>query len=474
MSQQPYAPPAALRWNQLACDAIYYTKTPPTIAARALAIIHTAMYDAWSIFQDGCELSTTTGDLYQKLGDSTWNTKDNRRQAYSFAAYRCILSDGIFANPLPTAFKEELKTFMVEDLSYDAADTNQNTNNPAGIGNLSARLVLECRQGDKSNQENGFKDWTGYVPTNPPQPERTKNINHWQPGLVNKKPQAFLTPHWGQVVPFALCGGGQFRPPAPLKNEDNPEAFKAQGVALTEISAKLTEKQKLIAEFWAGMHEDRYPGMINDPTSGYWATPPAQCCRIAGEIIVKKQLSAGAVIPLFFALTNTLLDASIATWDSKRCYDYVRPVTLIAEWQDNDTFNSWGGPCRGTVEMQGEGWCPYLTFTPPFAEYVSGHSTFTAATAEIIKCFFGSNEYGGSLTIPAKGSRVEPACTPSADLVLSWPTLDDMATGPDGAGMSRLYGGIHFMAGIEEGSILGKKVALSVWEKACKFLTGEA
>ncbi|HRF39707.1 MAG TPA: vanadium-dependent haloperoxidase, partial [Saprospiraceae bacterium] len=284
---------------------------------------------------------------------------------------------------------------------------SQKPDNPAGLGNLSARLVLECREGDKSNQANRFEDWTGYQPINQPPPVRTKDINHWQPQLVAKKPQKFLTPHWCQVTPFALSKADQFRPPAPVTKEKFAE-FKALGDTVSEYSAKLTETQKLVAEYWAGIHEDRHPGMEYDPSGGYWTTPSGQCCRIAGEIAVKREYGANAVVPLFFALTNALLDASIAAWDAKRYYDYVRPVTMIAELRDDEHFPSWGGPCRGAVEMQGEGWCPYLLGTPPFAEYVSGHSCFSAATAEILRCFTGSNEYGGSVTIPTKGSRIEP------------------------------------------------------------------
>ncbi len=468
-TKKPYAPPAALRWNQLACEALYYTKTPPTIAARALAIIHTAMYDAWSIFSEGKEQSTTTGDLYQKPCDLDWNTSQNRLQAYSFAAYRAILHDAIFANPLPDAFKDKLKVYMAEDLSFDPNDTNQDPDNPAGIGNLSAKLVLDLRAGDCSNQANGYKDWTGYVPVNPPPPEKVNQIDHWQPQLGPNRgaAQKFLTPHWGRVTPFALCSGAQFRPPKPI-DKDHKD-FKALGDYITDISAGLTEEHKIIAEYWAGMHEDKFPGMVNDPASGVWASPPAQLCRIANEICVKRQYAAGMVVPLYFVLTNALLDASIAAWDAKRTYDYVRPDSMIVELRDGECFEAWGGPCRDTVEIEGEGWCPYLLTTPPFPEYVSGHSTFSATFADVIKCFTGDGSYGGSLTVPAKGTRIEPNCTPEAPVSLTWATVDDAAAQ---ASVSRLYGGIHFVPGCTEGLVLGKKVAETVYAKACRYLNG--
>jgi hypothetical protein len=56
----PYHPPVALRWNRVACEAIYHTKTPPILAARALAMVHTAMYDAWASFNEGACVNIIT------------------------------------------------------------------------------------------------------------------------------------------------------------------------------------------------------------------------------------------------------------------------------------------------------------------------------------------------------------------------------------------------------------------------------
>jgi hypothetical protein len=97
-----------------------------------------------------------------------------------------------------------------------------------------------------------------------------------------------------------------------------------------------------------------------------------------------------------------------------------------------------------------------LLATPPFPEFVSGHSTYSAAAAEILTQFTGSDYYGGSYT------------DPTTDITLSWNTFSDAAAE---AGMSRLYGGIHFMDANLVGQDMGRKVAGVVWDKALSFIS---
>src|SRR5258706_7105622 len=92
-----YYPPLALHWNQIACDAIYYVKAPPTVAARALAMVHTAMYDAWSVYSGEACASTSTG-VRLKRPEAECNRK-NREMAFSYAAYRVLQK--LFGEQLP-------------------------------------------------------------------------------------------------------------------------------------------------------------------------------------------------------------------------------------------------------------------------------------------------------------------------------------------------------------------------------------
>jgi hypothetical protein len=177
---------------------------------------------------------------------------------------------------------------------------------------------------------------------------------------------------------------------------------------------------------------------------------------------------------MFFVLTNAILDAGIAAWDAKRAYDSVRPVTAIPFLYKGKKIRAWGGPGKGTVEMDGSRWIPYqpATFpTPPFPEYVSGHSTYSAAAARILALWTGSDRFEGTATFPAGSSKIEPGLTPAHPVVLKWDTFTDAA---NEAGTSRRIGGIHFRRADFAGRLLGRLVASQAWSKAQSYFEGTA
>jgi hypothetical protein len=152
----------------------------------------------------------------------------------------------------------------------------------------------------------------------------------------------------------------------------------------------------------------------------------------------------------------------------------VRPITAIRSLFRGQTITAWAGPGRGAQRIAGEDWLPYQPSsfpTPPFAEYSSGHSNFSAAGAEILRLFTGSDRFGGSVTIPRGGSRVEPGLAPARDVTLSWATFSDAAAE---AGFSRRYGGIHFAQGDLDARSTGRAVARQCWATALTYFDGTA
>ncbi|MEJ7818512.1 MAG: hypothetical protein WKF49_07490, partial [Thermoleophilaceae bacterium] len=103
-------------------------------------------------------------------------------------------------------------------------------------------------------------------------------------------------------------------------------------------------------------------------------------------------------------------------------------------------------------------------------EYISGHSTFSAAGAEVLKRFTRSDEFGGSVTLPAGGSRVEPQSVPARDVTLRWATFSDAA---DQAGVSRRYGGIHFEQGDIDSRTIGRRIGAQAWDRAQAYFRGD-
>jgi hypothetical protein len=122
--------------------------------------------------------------------------------------------------------------------------------------------------------------------------------------------------------------------------------------------------------------------------------------------------------------------------------------------------------------IDGADWFPYQasTFpTPPFPEYSSGHSTFSAAGAEILKLFTESDDFGAWVTFPTGSSKFESGAVPGNDVTLRWATFSEAA---NQAGLSRRYGGIHFEQGDLDARWAGRRVAQQAWAKAQRYISG--
>lgn len=459
-------PKVVVGWNDALLGAIRVVKPGPPMLARTLAILHTAMYDAWAAF-DAVALATVTGSTLRR--PEAERTAVNKAKAMSYAAYQVLLDQ----------YPTERPRFDALMAKYGfALSNNSDAATPEGVGNTVAKIILAARHADGSNQLGNmtssgvaFADYTDYKPVNPatvfsgstpladiPAPTRWQPLTFTDAAGVVKTP-AFIAPHWRNVTPFALTSAFQFRPAAPAAF-DSP-AFKAQADEVLKLSQNLTDKQKVIAEYWA-----------DGPSS---ELPPGHFCLFAQYVSDRDKHDNDKDVKLFFAMANAMLDASIATWEAKRYYDYVRPITAIRFLYSGQTIKGFGanGVPGGLVDIKGEAWRPYqpTSFpTPPFAEHTSGHSAFSSAGAEVLKQFTGSDTFGGSYTQTKATLKVEPNA-PAQDVKLEWPTFSVAA---EEAGMSRLYGGIHFTNGDLAGREIGRKVGAQVFAKAQAYWTGKA
>ncbi|MGW0535107.1 DUF6851 domain-containing protein [Streptomyces sp. NPDC003032] len=127
----------------------------------------------------------------------------------------------------------------------------------------------------------------------------------------------------------------------------------------------------------------------------------------------------------FLALNIAEGDEAVVDWKAKVHFDYGRPITMIRHAMDGKKIRGYAGPDQGTKVIDGAKWQPYLK-TPAFAAYGSGHTGFTAAGAEIIEWFTGSDAYGGTGVIKAGSSGIETGM-PSKDLALKWDTFSEAA-----------------------------------------------
>jgi Domain of unknown function (DUF6851)/VCPO second helical-bundle domain len=440
-----------LLWDEAALQAIRDTRPPPTVTARALAVVHASIYDAWAAYDPRAVGTRLGGALRRPPAE---RSLANKNAAISHAAYRALVD----------LFPARRGAFdvLMDRLGYRPAVDAMGAG-PAGVGNRAAAAVLLHRAGDGANQAGGYADTTGYQPVNTP--DEVLDGDRWQPlRLPSGAVQGFATPHWYRVTPFALRSAAQFRPDGPAAHVDErgrPNgAYLRQARQVLRDSRELDDRSKSIAEYW-------WDGPSTELPPGHW-------CLLAQDVSRRDRHSVDQDAKLFLALTGALLDASIAAWDAKRAYDSVRPVTAVRELYRGRTVLAWGGPGVGTRAIRGEDWLPYqppTVVTPPFAEYVSGHSTFSAASAEVLASFTGSQRFGLAVTIPARSSMIEPGVTPSRPVTLSFRTFAEAA---DQAGRSRRYGGIHFRDGDLDGRRLGTRVGTNAWAKALGYFDGSS
>ncbi len=452
-------PNVVLRWDNAAIQAISKVRMGPPMVARALAVLHTCMYDAWTVYHPVAIPVCHTG-----IPKASGHHDDAvKAKAISYAAYQALL------NLFPT--QESVFTRLMADLGYDPTNATTDIATMAGVGNVCAQAVVAFRYADGANQQNGYKDTTGFpdpygdypaMPQPINTPDTINDPNHWQPlriadGHGGSVVQTYIAPHWGLVIPFALTSGKHLRPSTGPAVVTDP-LYAVQAQEIVNFSGGLTDEHKVIALYWK-----------DGPFS---AQPPGHWCLFGQYVSLRDHHSLDDDVFMFFALANAMLDASIACWDTKRFYCSVRPITAIHYLYAGKQILAFAGQCEKASNIPGESWQPYqpdTVVTPSFPEYFSGHSTFSAAGAEILKRFTGSDAFGNSAVFKAGGSDVEPDCVPAHDVKLSWATFSDAA---DQAGISRRYGGIHFSQGDYDGRAAGRQVGTIVWAKAQAYLNG--
>jgi PAP2 superfamily len=236
------------------------------------------------------------------------------------------------------------------------------------------------------------------------------------PGVWIPTPPLFLPyllPQWGFVVPFGMSSSSQFRPPGPPALDSQQyaadyEEVKHLGAA---VGSTRTEDQTEIALFWAD-------GAGTETPPGHWNS-------IAQIIGAGRGITLEENARLFALLNIAMADAGICSWDAKYTYHFWRPVTAIffAEPQLN--------------------WTSFIG-TPPFPDYTSGHSTFSAAAATVLPRFFGTEDLRFTT-----GSDFLPG------VYRSFSTCQDAA---EEAALSRIYGGIHFRSASEDGLEAGSSI----------------
>ena len=244
------------------------------------------------------------------------------------------------------------------------------------------------------------------------------------PGLWEPTPPDFAPnpaqPCWGDLRPFILTSGAECAPPPhPVYSEDPASEFYTHAFAVYSTSLMLTDEQRTIARYWADG-----PGDTGTP-SGHWIA-------IMGQFARHDDLSLMAAAEGYARVGIAVADAFVSCWSTKYTYNLLRPVTYIQQ-HIHPT------------------WLPLLP-TPAFPEYVSGHSTQSMAAATMLTALFGVRAFTDTTHLD-HGQSQEPR---------AFNSFEAAATE---AAMSRLYGGIHYPFGNEEGLKQGACVSQMIVER---------
>ncbi len=436
-----------LRWNEIAMDATALDHTPPAPGdprvfrqqsgpgreARALAIVHIAMFDA---------VNAITGNRFRSYtGLPAVQRPTGLNVAIAAAAHDTLVS-------LWPAQAETFDTLLAEDLAEFADDAEKSRG--IALGRRAAAGILARRSDDGSAVAEPLVG-VDYIPGTGP--------GEWRQDPISLIPLA-LGAHWGQVTPFVLRSASQFRipPPPALTSAQYTRAFrevKRLGGDGVTTPTERTPDQTIAGIYWG------YDGTPN------LSAPPRLFNQIAVHIANQRGTGKNDVVGLarYLALVHTALaDAGIACWESKYVYRFWRPITAIHEADSDGNPNTIADFDFSPLGAPASNINPGVNFTPPFPAYASGHATFGAALFQTLRWFYGtdriaftfvSDEWNG-VTTDNQGN-VRPR------IPRSFPSL---SAAEEENGQSRIYLGIHWEFDKTAGIAQGRQVADFVWSNA--------
>lgn len=437
------------RWNQIAIDASGLDHTPvalgdprifgeqlgPARASRAIAIVHIAMFDS---------VNGVAG------GYKSYTNITPARNASMSAAIAQAARDTLVA-----MFPSQQSTFDAA-LADDLGKVDAGTARTDGIdlGHRAAAAILALRANDGSAQAEpllGLQFFTSNAP------------GMWRQDPISQSPVA-LGANWGQIAPFVMQSGNQFRiPPPPALNSaaytaayNEAKAFGGDGVTTPSIR---TNDQTEIALFWA---YDGTPSLC---------APPRLYNQITMKIAQQKGTASNPLeLARLLALVNvSMADAGIASWESKFFYQFWRPVTAIRESDPgtgpsgagdgnpatvgDPTFHPMGAPASNLTGPN---------FTPPFPAYPSGHATFGGAIFETLRRYYHTDNVEFSITSDEfNGVTIDN----TGKIRLLKPRhFTSFSQAEEENGQSRIYLGIHWSFDKTQGIAQGRKVADYVYD----------
>jgi hypothetical protein len=395
--------------------------TPPT-NSRTMGMMGAAMYDAVN------SISRTRSSYLGYYDPTTAGAGIDVTAAAATAAYNVLVSNYSDMYGGGNSYASSFTSLYNSQMS-SIADGEAKTRGME-VGLAAAQAMIAARAGDGWNAASTYST----------QPAGTPGA--WQPGNTagawGASSGSFLRSEWGYVTPFTMSSGDQFRPATLAGYQANDMASFVGSQTYTDgfnevknlgaaTGSTRTTDQTNIAYFW-----------VDGPGT---ASPPGHWNRIAQTVSASMNLSVEDNARLFALLNLAEADTGIATWDAKRAYDLWRPMHAINTASTDGNADT----------LENAAWTPLIP-TPSFPAYTSGHSAFSMAAATILAEFFGTDNI--AFTTDSESPFLPLGYTRD---------FSSFSEAAEEAGMSRIYGGIHYSWDNTDGSLLGANVADNVY-----------
>lgn len=391
-------------------DIMVHDVTNPPLASRFFSYACLAGYEVVS------QNDTSFKSYKNLLNKYPFFERPDSIQNYSYqlAAILSMLQTAKKMQPSGSLLEQYEKQFL--DSCLKAGYSEKLVANSKNYATLVSRKILAYAQEDGYNKISNYKR---YTPLN--------EEGHWYP-----TPPAYISavePYFNKVRPFIIDSCAQFKPPPPVPFSKDPASSFYKMMLLNYKDSNNVEHNN-IAAFW-----DCNPFAVQD--NGHLLvglkkiSPGAHWLGITGIACREAKKGFNETMQIYTSVSVGLMDAFICCWDEKYRSNRIRPETAIRKYIDPS-------------------WTPAIQ-TPPFPEYLSGHSVISATSATILTHYFGDNfSYADNIEV-RYGLPVR--------------NFNSFQEAAQEAGLSRFYGGIHFMDAIENGRVQGLKVGTWIVDK---------
>ena len=460
-------------WMELLLLTLARAPRGPTHVTRWMMLFSNLLYNSYQYVTANTSPTDTeyfTGS-HAKRATLIGDKDDSSLQAWMEAVCQYVI---------PKLITQDMSLpFPASEFDQLVASHSSSTPLPS-LGRFASTLdaYRQARDGDGWRQANTFQgslpngDAVLLADNSAPQDLRTlPEPSKWTPLSLNGVRRNYLTPEWGTVNHGVLPEevAGEIRAQVDELFPDEAQ-FQKEMQEVGRVTSSLTSEGKMIAEYWAGG-----PGTV---------TPPGMWMVMLDVVIRSNGYSLREEIRFYTILAAGLYEAGINAWRLKRDHMQARPVQVLRQQlYDHPIDLPW---CE---EKSGEYWLPYqaLNFvTPPFPDFVSGHSTFSMTAARLFCFMLQSDQIVlqnpmitldilqyispivtgvlsiNSVMIRPKKSEIQPGVEPTTGVCLGWSTWTEMALS---SGRSRIFGGIHVESSNQGGLLLGRLIADRIWEK---------